>query len=239
MKKYFLIDERIRKEEYDLLSKYGHVITIQKNNNLYEEISSHTDILCTKVLNTLIVDKSNYDNLKNSIKNNDIKIVCGKTDLKEKYPYDICYNVCILNNIAIHNFKYTDKIVKTIIDKNDIKKISVKQGYTKCSIAVIDDTSVITTDKKIKEKLEDFNIDVLYLDYIPDIKLYNNNSYSTMNGFVGGTISILDENNVVIFGDLNKIDKNDKIKKFILSKNKNIIDFKNLDVVDYGGMIAF
>ena len=60
-----------------------------------------------------------------------------------------------------------------------------------------------------------------------------------MNGFVGGAISILDENNVVIFGDLNKIDKNDKIKKFILSKNKNIIDFKNLDVVDYGGMIAF
>ena len=41
-----------------------------------------------------------------------------------------------------------------------------------------------------------------------------------MNGFVGGAISILDENNVVIFGDLNKIDKNDKIKKFILSKNK-------------------
>ena len=36
MKKYFLIDERIRKEEYDLLSKYGHVITIQKNNSLYE-----------------------------------------------------------------------------------------------------------------------------------------------------------------------------------------------------------
>ena len=50
MKKYFLIDERIRKEEYDLLSKYGHVITIQKNNSLYEEISYHTDILCTKVL---------------------------------------------------------------------------------------------------------------------------------------------------------------------------------------------
>ena len=60
-----------------------------------------------------------------------------------------------------------------------------------------------------------------------------------MNGFVGGAISILDENNVVIFGDLNKINKNEKIKKFILLKKKNIIDFKNLDVVDYGGMIAF
>ena len=41
----------------------------------------------------------------------------------------------------------------------------------------------------------------------------------------------------MVFGDLEKIDYNNAIKEFIISKNLNLIDFKGMDVIDYGGIV--
>ena len=64
----------------------------------------------------------------------------------------------------------------------------------------------------------------------------NNGKYSDKKGFIGGVISRIDDN-IIISGDLNKIDQNNSIRNFIKSKNLNIIEFKGLDVIDYGGII--
>ena len=57
-----------------------------------------------------------------------------------------------------------------------------------------------------------------------------------MHGFIGGTIGRLD-NKVIIFGDLNYIDSNNLIRNFLKAKNLEIVEFKNLEVIDYGGII--
>ena len=69
-----------------------------------------------------------------------------------------------------------------------------------------------------------------------DIKLFNGNKYSDKKGFIGGCISSLGES-IIVFGDLNKIDADGRIREFITSKNLNIIEFEGLDVIDYGGII--
>ena len=110
------------------------------------------------------------------------------------------------------------------------------QGYTNCSIAVIDENSAIVTDKGLYKILEKHNIDVLYLEYEPDIKLLVNGGYSEKKGFIGGAISRVN-NDVIITGDLRKIDNNEKIRNFIQQRNLNIIEFKDLEVIDYGGIL--
>ena len=79
---------------------------------------------------------------------------------------------------------------------------------------------------------------MLYINDKLDIKLYKDEkrNYSTMNGFIGGAISRL-KDKIIVFGNLQKIDKENKIKEFITSKNIEIIDFENEDVIDYGGVI--
>ena len=114
--------------------------------------------------------------------------------------------------------------------------INVKQGYTNCSIAVIDEHSAITSDKGLYKALISKKIDTLFLDYIPNIKLYSNGEYSNKNGFIGGAISRIG-GNIVVFGDLGKIDREHKIRDFIKRRNLNIIDFEDLDVIDYGGIM--
>ena len=235
---YLVIDERMRSIEKENLKGLGYkLIKIKKSTNVYPEISSHVDIFACKVKDKIIVEKSAYKMLKNKLNNDENILISGETMISYDYPNDIKYNVCIVGNKAIHNFKYTDSKIISELNKNNFELINVKQGYSNCSIAVIDENSIILSDKGLYNSLKNRGIDMLFLDYIPNIKLLNENGeYSQKNGFIGGAISRIGDN-IVVFGDLDKIDYDGKIKGFIKKRNLNIIDFKRLDVIDYGGVI--
>lgn len=231
-----IIDQRMREIEKQKLKELGYeLMEIKKSEEVYTEISSHVDIFACKIGEILIVEPSQYTQITSSLPM-EYKIKQGKERIAEKYPNDIKYNVCTIGQKAIHNFQYTEPIIKEELIKKGYELINTMQGYTNCSIAVIDQNSAIVTDKGLYKILEKHNIDVLYLEYEPDIKLLNGDQYSNRKGFIGGAISRIGDN-VIIFGDLNKIDQNDKIRNFIISKGLNIIEFEGLDVIDYGGII--
>ena len=155
-----------------------------------------------------------------------------------KYPEDIKYNVCQIGKNTIHNFKFTDRKIQEIINTENLRKIQVSQGYSNCSIAVLNENSAITTDLKIAENLERQKINLLYLENITNIKLLDkNNKFSEMSGFIGGAVGKIDDK-IIVFGDLSRIDEDNKIRKFIKQRKLEIIDFKGLDVIDYGGIIT-
>lgn len=230
-----IIDKRMRKIEKEKLKELGYnLIEIKQSEKVYQEISSHVDIFTCKIEEKLIVEPTQYDNIKSQLQENVIEQ--GSESVESKYPLDIKYNVCLIGKKAMHNFEYTDSKIKEELQQQGYELINTTQGYTNCSIAVIDDNSAIVTDKGLYKILEKHNIDVLYLEYEPDIKLLDDEEYSKRKGFIGGVISRID-NNVIVSGDLNKIDKNEQIKKFIEKRKLQLIDFKGLDVIDYGGIV--
>ena len=228
-----LIDNRMRLCEKEKLTSLGcKLIELPCSKNVYSEISAHTDIFTCKLVNKIIVEPSIFKLIKD---NTNYEVILGNTEVTSKYPYDISYNVCVVGNYAIHNFKYTDN--KILQELKKYKIINVNQGYTNCSIAVIDNNSVIISDKGIFEKLKNTDLDILFLDYRLDIKLLNEKcEYSEKQGFIGGCISRIGDC-VFISGDLNKIDKTGKIRSFIEKRNLKIIDFKGMDIIDYGGIL--
>ena len=238
MDKYIVIDSKMRKVEKEYLNSLGYrVINIQTNKNVYDEISSHVDIFACKIKDKIVVEPSVYSYLKEE--KYDLKnVICGKNKVGLKYPLDVLYNVCCIGENVIHNFKYTDEKILEIIQKEKLNMIDINQGYSNCSIAVIDDNSVVVTDKKIAEKLIENDIDVLLLEENLDIKLLKNDGkYSKMKGFIGGCMARI-ENKIIIFGDISKIDKENKIRNFIQSRNLEIVYFNGLDVIDYGGILV-
>ena len=233
MKKIAIIDNRMRKIEKEKLIELGYeLIEINESTKVYPEISSHVDIFACKVRDKIIIEPTQYPNImpyeKNSIK--------GQDEIQEKYPDDIKYNVCTIGKKAIHNFQYTDAKLKQELINNNYELINTTQGYTNCSIAVIDDSSAIVTDKGLYKILQAHGIDTLFINEELDIKLLNGKQYSNKKGFIGGCISKIG-NHIIIFGDLDKIDANRKIREFIQQKGLEIIEFKGLDVVDYGGVV--
>lgn len=236
--KYAIIDYRMRKAERDFLKSLNYeLVEVPKSKAVYEEISSHMDIFCCKINNALVVEKSCYVYLKSKLKNTNMQIVEGKTTVSGKYPQDIPYNVCQIGNKIIHNFAYTDPVILQKIEEEKLQKIQISQGYSNCAIGVINENSAIVADKKIAEKLVRAGIKVLLLERIPNIKLLRQpNQYSQMNGLIGGAMASI-ENKMMVFGELEKIDRNHQISKFIEKQGIEVVDFKGLDVVDYGGLI--
>lgn len=235
--KKIIIDKRMRQIEKEKIKELGYeLIEINKSNKVYEEISSHVDIFVCKTEKNIIIEPSQFNNIKNKLQDKNEQLIKGNDEIKRKYPYDIKYNVCTIGKKAFHNFEYTDSKLKEELIQQGYELINTTQGYTNCSIAVIDDNSAIVTDKGLFKILKKHNIDVLYLEYEPDIKLLNTEEYSNRNGFIGGAISRLGDK-IIIFGDLNKIDINEEIKEFINKKGLQIIDFKGIDVIDYGGIV--
>lgn len=228
--KKVIIDKRMRKIEKQKIQDIGYeIIEVQTNQEVYPEISSHADIFACKVRNEIIIEPSQkFKELSN--------FVYGEEKIRIKYPQDIKYNVCIIGNIAIHNLDYTDKILKQKLIDNHFELVNTTQGYTNCSIAVINENSAIVTDKGLNKILQKHGIETLYLNERLDIKLLKENKYSEKKGFIGGCISRLGDK-VIIFGDLDKIDSKNKMRNFINEKGLEIIEFKGLDVIDYGGLI--
>ena len=232
MQKKIIIDNRMRSIERTKLKELGYkLLEVKKNKNLYPEISSHVDILACKVGEKIVVEPTQYANFQEY--ENFIK---GQEIVLKKYPLDIKYNVCIIGKKAIHNFQNTDSKLKELLINDGYELINTTQGYTNCSIAVIDDNSAIVSDQGLYKILKFHGIEVLLVNNNLDIKLFNSNKYSDKKGFIGGCVSSLGES-IIVFGDLNKIDSDGRIREFITSKNLNIIEFEGLDVIDYGGII--
>jgi len=225
-----VIDSRMRDIEKEYLNQIGELIELKYQSNVYEEISSHPDIFLCKIQDDII----KAPNLKLE-QINDLGIT-GVEIVKEKYPEDIRYNLCNIGNFVIHNFKYTDKRIIELIEDKKLTKIQVEQGYSNCSIAVVSDNACITSDKGIYEALEKNKIDTLYIEE-NNIKLLNKEGKETkMKGFIGGATAIID-NKFILFGDSKFLKNREQILQFIHKYNLELIEFKGLNIHDYGGII--
>lgn len=69
-----------------------------------------------------------------------------------KYPEDVKYNIAKVGTKVFHNFKFTDRIVAKRIEDDNLQRIHIKQGYSKCSILIVNSNTIITSDKGIYKK---------------------------------------------------------------------------------------
>lgn len=221
-----IIDSRMRKIEKEYLSTFGKLIEIIPQDSVYEEISCHPDIFFCKLNNTLF----RSPNLKMNFG------IAGKDSVTAKYPGDIKYNVCQIGKKAIHNFDFTDKKILEYIDKCKLEKIQVNQGYSNCSISVISNNSCITSDIGIYKTLKLRNIDCLLL-VNNDIRLLDKNGLeANMKGFIGGATCTID-NKFILFGDSDYLQNKIELLNFLNKYNLELVEFKGLNIYDYGGVI--
>ena len=223
-----LVDYRIKDVFLNFIEEKKVECIKVKCKNVYDEVSGHPDIFFT-VINGKLVKASNVETSENVIG------ITGE-NVENGYPNTAKYNICVNNKYAIGNFKYVEKNIKIIIESSDLEKISVNQGYTRCSLFSIDETHYITSDLGIKKKLEDKGLNVLYITSNNIRLLDKNSNYSKMNGFIGGALFKL-KNNIVLFGDISKLEQGIELKEYIENLGYNFIYFEGEEVIDYGSVI--
>lgn len=221
-----LISHKSKKEFKDFLNKLNisYVETID-NPNLDKRIADHPD-LSVFVLdkNNIIVDKYLYSYYKDKFKN--INIIKGES-VKSNYPFDSIYNIVKLNNYYIHNDYTESKIVKYFND-NNYNFIKVKQGYTRCSSIVLNN-SIMTADYGIYKKLKN-KVDTVLLNQ-EEIELDG-----FENGFLGGTCGMIDGKCIIFNGDISLLQSYDIINRKCDEENIQIF-YPKCELLDTGSIM--
>lgn len=195
--KKIIIDHRTSYEEKNNLSRLKYkILECPPCLTLYQAVCGHPDMLLHIIDNQrIIVHKDMPESFIENLKNLGLTVILSNSSLSSSYPFDIILNAVSISNLFIHYTDYTDKNLLDIVSKSK-KLIKVKQGYTKCSTAIVSEKAAITSDVPIAKALYDQNIDVLLLPP-GDIELPGLDY-----GFIGGTCGLIEENVLAFYGDL-------------------------------------
>lgn len=229
-----IVDARISREIEDSLIKLGlELVKTIKCENVDESISYHPDIVIHPVnYNTLVIAPNVFNYYKEKLKRYNIKLVCGEKVLKSEYPDDIAYNVGRLGDTAIHNFKYTDPVLNYYLNKEKLRFVNTRQGYSKCSLAIIGEGIALTSDYPIYSKLNKLGFEILLIQS-GHIQL-EGQKY----GFIGGTNGNIDKYKTVFSGSINSHPDREKIIKFAKTNNVSIEFLSSEKIIDIGTIIT-
>lgn len=147
-----------------------------------------------------------------------------------QYPYDAALNFCIVGNTLIYNHK-TAQV--DIVNELTIAKtpIDCKQGYTKCSVCVADEESIITEDKGIASKAESAGLKVLLLDNA-EIELDGFKS-----GFIGGASFKIAHNKMAFTGYIINSNVRNAIEGFLEKRGIETVYLTKRSAFDIGSAI--
>ncbi len=190
-------------------------------------ISDHADCRIAHIGgNRFVVSPDVFDYYKNALK--DADIICGASDINGNYPAVAAYNIAWVGNHILHNEKCTDSVLKEIIFS---KLINVKQGYSKCSVCIVDENSIITEDPSITKAATYAGIDVLKIS-AGSVRLRGFDY-----GFFGGCSGKLAKNLLAVCGDIKTHKDCEKIIEFCKTKNVEIISLSNDVLTDFGSIL--
>lgn len=217
-------------DEISELTELGvNCITIPSSELLDNEISDHADIqVFNKGNGELIVSKIAGEKLKGSLPDYKLTI---EDDIKSPYPDDVMLNAALIGDKIICNKGFVSKKIYDFASSNNIEIINTKQGYSRCSLCIVNENAVITEDPGLAYLLKNCQFNVLK---IKPSEIHLSDAHS---GFIGGASGKLSENEMYFSGNIEKHPDFDQIKDFLDNYNISMVYNKSRKLTDFGGFV--
>ena len=227
-----LVDERISTASLSSLESEGFLcISMPPADHLGKAVASHVDMLAFIGFGRLFCHKRYYESHEELI-----CLICQKSGLTavisdeptgDKYPSDVLFNACLVGNNLICNEKTVSRLILDAARENGCNVIHVPQGYTKCSVCVVSDNALVTSDTAIAKICTDHGIDTLLISE-GQISLP---PYSF--GFIGGASGLCNDT-LYFAGSLESHSDSDKIKEFCKRHGVNTVSLTDDRLFDVG-----
>lgn len=196
---------------------------------LPDPVNSHADLQMIHMARDVIFCQSEHlcaGDLSKKFKIKNINEKPGK-----KYPYDVRLNCTIIGHKIICNTKTISKDIIEYASINNYILINVNQGYSKCSICVLNDNSIITDDKSIYTAAGKFLNDVTLITKGSIVlKGYN-------YGFIGGCCGMIDKNLIAFNGRIESHNDSNKIIDSLQRNSVDCIELTDNPLTDIGGIL--
>ncbi len=228
-----IISGDISEKIIESLMKFGiELIYTETHPSLPLPLSCHPDMQMVNIgKGVFICTPDMSENTVTKLRELGFEVIRGSVRVKDLYPFDVAYNCAIVGENAFLNPKYTDPIILEFFVKNNIKVHPIKQGYAKCSTAVVSQEAVITADMQIHMKAVEAGIDSLL---IPPQKNIILEGYDY--GFIGGCSGLISDKEIAFFGDISTLKSAETIFEFCIKHGKNVISLAEGNLIDSGGL---
>lgn len=202
-------DIRIR----NYLDSIGEVGLIHETPLVYREVSSHPDIYMCSL--------------------GDEVMHAEPSELEFRYPGNCAFNAACTGKFFIHNLRCTAPRLLKRAEEKHLYIIDVPQGYTKCNVAVIDEDSIITSDRGIYERTKEI-MDVLLIE-----ESTGENPHILLKGFpygfIGGASGKIGSR-IIFNGRISSHPDYPAIRRFIEKRGLEILEF-DYPLEDIGSII--
>ena len=157
------------------------------------------------------------------------EIVTAKENIASEYPRDILFNALSLDRHIYGKLENISELIRTDAEKRGIALRSVKQGYTKCSVAKVGERAVITSDSSIYKAITADGYDALLIS-AGHIGIAE---YDT--GFIGGC-SGCDGDRVYFSGNIELHPDAEAIKEFCEKHGMEVVSLSDEPLFDIGSL---
>ena len=210
------------------------VISLSNFQRLPSPVASHADMLMFPIDNKIFLSRDYAPfckELLERLKRNSYDIVICDCDIKNEYPFDVCFNAARVGKNILANTKYICSDIKRYIEGSSYSLHHVKQGYTKCSTVILSENAIITADTGIAKKASELGIDVLTVNNSHDAVLLDGYDY----GFLGGACGLYD-GTLYFCGDISRHPDHNKILEFCNAHGVKLYSLSGAQLQDVGGI---
>jgi hypothetical protein len=184
-------------------------ITLSQCNSLPKPVCLHADMLCCHLGSEKILLEKSQTSAAKRLTEYGFAPEFIRDEISDSYPLDVPLNAALFGKNLIANLKLISNEILQYAENNKFRIIDVRQGYSKCSLCVVNENAVITDDISIKKACDGNLIDALFVEK-GSIRLCGH-SY----GFIGGCSGLIDKDCLAFYGDINRHTDSVKIKAFL------------------------
>jgi hypothetical protein len=223
-----IIDKKIPGEAKEKLSAYGALLELETEGIVYPAISGHPDIFLCKTPQALIVSPSLPDKYIDKLQEQQLQFIPGNQASSIQHPTSVHYNAAVSDHYLVHRLEYTDPVI--LQNCHTLKKIPVKQAYTRCNLLLLKDDHYITSDPGIHRNLHRSGLDGIFVSptgiILPGFP----------NGFIGGAMGVWNEI-VFITGSLSFYADGITVRKFLEDIHYRVVELYQGPLFDGGGIL--
>jgi len=228
--KTVLVSERLSEACAAALAKRGFIVRrMPPDPRLPEPVNDHADLLTAHLpTGELLVTESYARMAARFCATLPVPLRLTDESLGDRYPQDV-----LLDALAVGDRLYGKREAVSVVLRSCYRTfMALKQGYARCSVALLSDTCAVTADHGLAEALRRDGVEVLEIR-AGHIRLPGYDS-----GFIGGAGGALGGGTYAFFGNLLSHPDGERIAVFAESKKINAVSLTDEPLSDRGGLLV-
>lgn len=226
---YFFVNEALPCEVRKALARYGECVSLPRFEKLPHPVDGHPDMLMAKIGDVLFIHRE-YEAGQRILTDLDVPLFLSEKTVGNAYPDDVALNCFSAAGCLFGKLSSVSDEVKSYAQREGLALKNVRQGYAKCSSAVIGGV-LVTADRGICAAASAEGLETLLVSpWRIGIEVYD-------TGFIGGASMVLDEQTIGFFGCLASHPEGEKIRAFFEKNGIEVVELSDGALFDYGGAV--